>query len=147
MSQSRVRQEAAGRTPRADAGGRVAFVCQHGALRSRIAAAFFNAWAPAGWSATSAGVEPQSQPSTRLVKVMAGTEAEDFVDRARPRSIADVPTSEARVIAIDTLVPDVESWSTKDRREPGDAALRDEIARQVRALVDEIATTQSGQPE
>ena len=73
--------------------------------------------------------------------------AEEFVDRARPRSIADIPASEARVIAIDTMVPDAESWSTKNRSEPGDAALRDEISRQVRALVDEIAATQSSQPE
>jgi len=147
VSQSRARPKAPRRTRHADAGGRIAFVCQHGALRSRIAAAFFNAWAPAGWSAISAGVKPQSQPSTRLVKVMAGTEAEEFVDRARPRSIADIAMSEARVIAIDTLVPDAESWSTKTRSAQGDVALRDEIARQVRALVDEIATTQSGQPE
>jgi Low molecular weight phosphotyrosine protein phosphatase len=146
VSQSRPRPRSRSKG-RAGAGGRVAFVCQHGALRSRIAAAFFNAWAPVGWSATSAGVKPQSQPSTRLVKVMAGTDAEEFVDRARPRSIADIPTSESRVIAIDTLVPDAESWSTKTRREPGDAALRDEISRQVRALVNEIAATQLAQPE
>jgi protein-tyrosine-phosphatase len=141
--------------PVREAGGRVAFVCQHGALRSRIAAAFFNAWAPAGWSAVSAGVNPQSEPSTRLEKVMAGTVAENYVDRARPRSIAVVPTSQARVIAIDTLVPDAESWSThtyseqvsEQVSEQGDAALRDEISRQVRALVDEIAAAERAPSE
>lgn len=136
---------------RREAGGSITFVCEHGALRSRIAAAYFNAWAPAGWSAISAGVNPQSEPSIRLAKVMAGTVAEKFVDRARPRSIADVPTSDARVIAIDTAVPDAESWSTdsysEQGSEQGDAALRDDISRQVRAVVDEIATTRGEEPE
>jgi len=134
-------------TPRREAGGGITFVCEHGALRSRIAAAYFNAWAPAGWSAISAGVNPQSEPSTRLQKVMRGTVAEQFVDRARPRSTADLPTSGARVIAIDTLVQDAESWTTASGSEGEDAALRDEISRQVRALVDEIAASRSGEPE
>lgn len=132
---------------RREAGGRITFVCEHGALRSRIAAAYFNAWAPAGWSAISAGVNPQSEPSARLQKVMAGTVAEQFVDRARPRSIADVSTPGARVVAIDTPVKGAESWTTASGSEREDAALRDEISGQVRALVDEIATSRSGEPE
>lgn len=131
---------------RRDAGGSITFVCEHGALRSRIAAAHFNAWAPAGWSAISAGVNPQSEPSARLQKVMAGTVAAQFVDRARPRSIADVPTPGVRVIAIDTPVPDAESWATASS-DGDDAALRDEISRQVRALVDEITASRSRDPE
>ena len=36
----------------------VLFVCAHGAGKSRMAAALFNAAAPRGWWATSAGQEP-----------------------------------------------------------------------------------------
>ena len=37
----------------------ILFVCEHGAFRSRIAAAYFNATGPAGWHAVSAGRDPQ----------------------------------------------------------------------------------------
>jgi hypothetical protein len=41
----------------------VVFVCPHGALKSRLAAALFNAGPPAGWQAASAGVVPQAAMS------------------------------------------------------------------------------------
>jgi hypothetical protein len=42
------------------------FVCLHGAAMSRLAAAYFNRAAPAGWHAVSAGVEPADTPSINM---------------------------------------------------------------------------------
>jgi protein-tyrosine-phosphatase len=51
----------------------VVFVCPHGALKSRLAAAFFNAAARPGWRAVSAGLEPQADPSVHAAALVAGT--------------------------------------------------------------------------
>lgn len=39
----------------------VLYVCPHGAGKSRMAAAWFNCWAPPGWRATTAGISPQTE--------------------------------------------------------------------------------------
>jgi hypothetical protein len=39
----------------------VLFVCPHGAGKSRIAAAWFDGLGLAGWTATSAGLQPRPQ--------------------------------------------------------------------------------------
>ena len=44
----------------------VVFVCEHGAFRSRIAAAFFNAASPSGWRGLSAGRDPLAEASPLL---------------------------------------------------------------------------------
>jgi len=44
----------------------VLFLCEHGAFRSRIASAFFNAASPSGWRGLSAGRDPQAEASPRL---------------------------------------------------------------------------------
>jgi len=61
----------------------VLFVCAHGAYRSRLAAAFFNAAAPTGWRAVSAGVDPQAAVSAAAIELAAGTAAEPH-DRGGP---------------------------------------------------------------
>jgi arsenate reductase (thioredoxin) len=116
-----------------DAKKKVVFVCQHGALRSRIAAAYFNAMAPPGWCAVSAGVTPQSEVSTRVDPLMAGSDAMAFVDREPPRHLAATPG--ARMIAIDANVPGAELWSTGGASDESDERLRDEIHDRVRDLV------------
>jgi hypothetical protein len=118
---------------------RVLFVCQHGAFRSRIAAAFFNAAPPAGWVAESAGATPQSQPSDRLRPLVAGTPAEAFADHDPPRPVAVV--SAERTIAIDTELPGAESWQTAVAEPLTDERLRDEIARRVEKLVAELSAS------
>jgi hypothetical protein len=62
----------------------VLFVCQHGAGKSRMAAAWFNTDPPPGWRATSAGVEPQTSVSLHAPRLLAGTVAEATLDRTRP---------------------------------------------------------------
>jgi hypothetical protein len=114
----------------------IVFVCQHGAFRSRIAAACFNAAAPPGWSAISAGITPQSEVSTRIDPLLAGSRAAAFVDRAPPRSLDS--TSAARVIAIDATVPGAETWSTDELADGSDERLRDEIRDRVRELIGEL---------
>jgi hypothetical protein len=116
----------------------VVFVCQHGAFRSRIAAAFFNAAGPQGWSAVSAGLTPQSEASVRLGPLMAGYEPEPFVDTAQPRSLDSVAAT--RTIAIDADVPGAEIWRT-DGDQTSDAQLRDEIELRVQDLVATLSRT------
>lgn len=113
----------------------VLFVCTHGAGKSRMAAAFFNAHAPAGWSATTAGLEPQDQVSLHAPRLLAGTSAEPHLDGAVPRPIAAV-AGPARTVAIDCAVAGADSW----RLEQGvfDEAMRDEIASRVSVLIEEL---------
>jgi hypothetical protein len=115
---------------------RVLFVCQHGAFRSRIAAAYFNASGLPGWTAISAGVTPQTAVSDRLVPLMSGTGAEGFIDHEPPRAVGEIPAS--RTIAIDADVPGAEEWRTTEEGRPTDEQVRDEIRARVRGLVAEL---------
>ncbi|HEY8807725.1 MAG TPA: hypothetical protein VIN70_09095 [Candidatus Limnocylindria bacterium] len=87
----------------------VLFVCAHGAYRSRLAAAFFNAAAPAGWRATSAGVDPQAAISAAAVDLAAGTSAERHLERGSPRALDDAGPAD-RMIAIDCAVAGADRW-------------------------------------
>ena len=113
----------------------VLFVCPHGAGKSRMAAAFFNAGAPAGWSATTAGLEPQEQVSAHAPRLLAGTAAEAHLDTALPRPLAAV-ADPARIVAIDCAVDGGEPWLLEQA--VFDEAMRDEIDERVRALIDEL---------
>jgi hypothetical protein len=115
----------------------VVFVCQHGALRSRIAAAYFNAAAPEGWSAVSAGVTPQSQVSERLMPLLAGTAEADYADLGTPNELGG--SSRGRLVAIDTDVPGAISWRLTAAASESDEVLRDEIQQRVVALIRELA--------
>jgi len=110
----------------------ILFVCPHGAGKSRMAAAFFNRLAPAGWRATSAGQEPQDTPGTNASRLLVGTAAEPFLDRELPRPIAAVAAPD-RVVAIDCDVPGAERWALGSQR--FDEAMREEI----RGRVDDLA--------
>jgi len=90
----------------------VLFVCAHGAYRSRVAASFFNASAPAGWHATSGGQDPQDAISAEAARAVAGTSAEAHLERDRPRP-ADLGSAD-RAISIDCDVPGAERWSLSE---------------------------------
>lgn len=49
----------------------VLFVCIENSFRSVMAEAFFNANAPRGWRATSAGVEPRGVLNPKVIPLMA----------------------------------------------------------------------------
>ena len=104
----------------------VLFVCAHGAYRSRLAAAFFNAAAPAGWRAASAGQEPQAAMSDAAARLAAGTPAEPHLELDRPRAIREIPAPD-RLVSIDCDVPGAERWTLATA--PVGPEQRDEIAR------------------
>jgi len=110
----------------------VVFVCQHGAFRSRMAAAFFNAAAPAGWHAVSAGLTPQSEVSTRLMPLLEGTGAAGFADLSAPRGFD--PAAADRAIAIDEPVIGIDRWQTSG----SDEQVRDQIRNAVAFLIQDL---------
>jgi hypothetical protein len=112
-------------------------VCEHGAFRSRIAAAFFNAAAPTGWRALSAGRDPQAGASPTLGPLLAGTVAAGHVETGPPRRLEVVHAD--RVIAVDCTVDGAEGWVTNAQ---SDQAVRDEIAACISRLVLELTAEQ-----
>ena len=114
----------------------VLFVCAHGAYRSRVAAAFFNAAAPPGWHATSAGVDPQAAMSLAAVSLVLGTPAEAHLDHVAPRTLADAGPSD-RMVAIDCDVPGADRWSL-EVPDVGPAQ-RDEIRARAERLAAELS--------
>lgn len=88
------------------------FVCPHGAGKSRIAAAWFGALAPTGWTATTAGIEPQVSVSVHAPRLLADTPALAFLDQEVPRRLSAVQ-GPALVVAIDCpagAVPGAVTW-------------------------------------
>lgn len=116
----------------------VVFVCPHGALKSRVAAALFNAVAPPSWRAYSAGLTPQEQVSVHAAALLAGTGAESLLDVSPPRMLVEGSGAD-RLVAIDCQVPEAcqipeaEVWEL-GVAEPG-PAMREELRRRVRRLV------------
>src|SRR5260221_3548866 len=107
---------------------------------SRLAAAFFNESAPVGWQAVSAGLEPGESLSPSAARLLAGTSAAPFLDRAAPRPIDSVPMAD-RVIAIRNPsiqfnVPGAETWDLISVE--FDEHLRDEIRERVQGVTDEL---------
>ncbi len=121
----------------------VLFVCLHGMGMSRLAAAFFNASAPAGWKAVSVGLEPGETLSPTAARLLAGTAAEPFLDRAAPRPI-DPALSGDRVIAIRNPsmqfnVPGAETWDLTSVE--FDEHMRDEIRVRAERLIQQLGSS------
>ena len=115
----------------------IQFVCEHGAFRCRIAAAYFEALAPEGWSSTTGGVTPQAEVSDRLLPTLAGTEAEPFVDSSAPRAAREGVAARTIVIDSELAVAD-EAWRTSDGEPLTDEELREQIKRGVERLVRDL---------
>jgi arsenate reductase (thioredoxin) len=115
------------------------FICTHGAGRSRVAAAFFNRVDPPGWVAHSAGVAPQDILGANAERMLAGSNAEAFLDHSPPRPISAVPSPEL-VITIDCAVPfpGAERWDLVSQRfdEEMCSALRERAELLARKLAD-----------
>jgi arsenate reductase len=119
----------------------VLFVCLHGMGMSRLAAAFFNSSAPAGWQAVSAGLEPGESLSPTAARLLAGTPAEPFLDRASPRAIGSAPSAD-RVIAIrnPSIRFEVPGAATWDLASPEFAEhMCDEISVRIERLTQQLA--------
>jgi hypothetical protein len=122
----------------------VLFVCQHGAGRSRLAAAWFNHAAPNGWWATTAGVAPQQQVSAHAPRLLAGTAAEPALDHAPPRPLSAVAGPDL-VITIDCAVPGATRWDllASDFDDAMCTELRDRVDALVQTLPDSSTTEAS----
>ena len=73
----------------------VLFVCVHNAARSLMAEAIFNARAPAGWVASSAGTDPAAAPDPRTGPMLA--EIGLPLPSHPPRALTLTAMEEARV--------------------------------------------------
>jgi protein-tyrosine-phosphatase len=127
----------------------VIFVCEHGAAKSVIAAAYFNKIAaerglPA--RATFRGTAPQEELSTRAV---AGLRADGLtIPDGKPRAIAEGEVAAAtHVLAIGCALPasavasgKAIDWSDVPD-DQGYAPMRDAIVRHVIALLDDLQKT------
>lgn len=114
----------------------VVFVCEHGALKSRLAAAMFSAAAPAGWQATSAGLHPQATVSVHAAALLAGTNAAKLLDLDSPKPLIEIGQPD-RLITIDCVIDGATAWRLA-HGEP-DATMRDELRDRVADLAREIA--------
>jgi arsenate reductase (thioredoxin) len=125
----------------------VVFVCEHGAAKSVIAAAWFNRLAAARGVAVRAvarGADPQPSPSAATV---AGLEADGLAPpppRARPLTGADA-RSAARIIAFDCdaegmrpLAAMDDCWNGVPAVGAGYGAAREAIRARVASLVDTL---------
>jgi protein-tyrosine-phosphatase len=111
----------------------VVFVCEHGAGRSRVAAALFAAAAPAGWRAASAGLRPQEQVSPHAAGLLGPTAAP--LDTSPPQPLAQMPGD--LVVAIDCDVAGARRWTlTTAWPEP---QVGDELRALTAGLADELA--------
>ena len=122
----------------------VLFACAHGAARSRLAAAFFNADPPVGWHATTAaGEQPAQRVSPDAVALLHGTTAATHLDLSPPQPRMAVDGADI-VVAIDCdPLPGAIHWRLTQA--VIDEALRDELHHRVAALRTSIAGT-SGPP-
>lgn len=111
------------------------FVCLHGAGKSRVAAALFNAIAPPGWIATSAGVEPQAQASEHAAWLLDGEPAAKLLDRTTPRAACDIDAQ--LVVAIDCETPTGRRWDLA--HEWPEPQVRDQLRTLTADLVAELS--------
>jgi hypothetical protein len=122
----------------------IQFVCEHGAFRCRIAAAYFDALAPVGWSSTTGGVTPQTEISERLEPTLEGTEAATRVDLSAPRAARQGVA--ARTIVIDADLPFAdEAWRTSDGSD-GEPLTDEELREQIRLGVEQLIADLPAKP-
>jgi hypothetical protein len=130
-----------------ETGGRhtVLFVCAHGAGKSRMAAAWFEAAAPEGWRATTAGLEPSPAVSEQAIRLMSDTPAAASLDTTPPRGLGDVDGVDL-VVGIDCLPAPphgapARSWDLQAA--PGEPT-REELRQRVQRLVADLPTNGAG---
>ena len=128
----------------------VLFVCEGNRFRSQIAEALFNAWAPGGWTAKSAGTSPKSSVHPKSIDMMA--EIGIDISRQTPKALdLDIAAKAWRVIAMCSMpacpvdiADKTEHWDVPDPADVPEAQwndIRDDIAERVKALIREIART------
>lgn len=114
----------------------VLFVCVENSFRSQIAEAYFNAYAPEGWKAVSAGLTPAENVHPNAVKLML----EEGIDISRKRP--QLMTRElqenaymAVIVCSGSLCPVVYTKYVEEWDIPDPAGMPLEEARKVRNLI------------
>jgi protein-tyrosine-phosphatase len=110
----------------------VVFVCQHGAGKSRVAAAWFATMAPPGWRAASAGLTPQATVSPHAAGMIG--DAAEHLDTTRPKALTDVAGE--LLVGIDCVLPAARHWRLA--AEWPDPATASELRLLATALADEL---------
>uniref|UniRef100_A0A7C3WQR7 Arsenate reductase ArsC n=1 Tax=Thermofilum pendens TaxID=2269 RepID=A0A7C3WQR7_THEPE len=128
----------------------VLFVCAENSFRSQMAEAYFNAMAPPGWRAVSAGSKPAERVHPNAVRLMLEEGIDISVKRPRPltpelqstASIGIIVCGESESGTCPTVytryvehweIPDPARMSLEEARK-----VRDEIKRRVIDLVERI---------
>jgi len=83
---------------------KVVFACVGNSFRSQIAAALFNAAAPEGWLAESAGVNPASEVMPETVQLLK--EVGIDISSARPRQLTRAMMEQAELVVTMGCGPD-----------------------------------------
>jgi protein-tyrosine-phosphatase len=125
----------------------VLFVCPHGAGKSRMAAAYFNAAPPAGWTGTTAGLHPGEAVSPVAVRLLAGSPEAATLDHEQPRALEAIPQVDV-LVSIDcdaeAETPAAASgalhvrWDLTTRTM--DENMRDELRDRVAALANDLGS-------
>lgn len=129
----------------------VLFVCVENSFRSQIAEAYFNKYAPSGWTATSAGLTPAEKVHPNAVRLML--EEGINIGHKKPQMMTRELQEKAEVAIIvcsGSLCPvvytkHVEEWNMPDpAKMPLDEArrVRDAIKAKVLNLIERLKTTE-----
>ncbi|MDI6104001.1 hypothetical protein QLQ12_35965 [Actinoplanes sp. NEAU-A12] len=120
----------------------VLFVCPHGAGKSRMAAAWFNGLDLPGWTALSAGVEPQTEVSLHAARLLDGTPVRTLLDAAAPRPVSAVPDVEV-LVAIDCA----DGFTTDVRWALEQQSFDEQMCAEIRGRVNALAATLSARQQ
>jgi len=114
----------------------VLFVCVENSFRSQIAEAYFNTYAPEGWTATSAGIKPADRVHPNAVRLML----EEGIDISHKKP--QVMTRElqenaeiAIIVCSGSLCPVVYTRHVEEWNMPDPAKMPLEEARKVRDAI------------
>ena len=125
----------------------VLFVCVENSFRSQIAEAYFNKYAPEGWTATSAGLTPAEKVHPNAVRLMQEEGIDISHKKPKPMTRELQEKSEVAIIVCSgSLCPvvytkRVEEWNMPDpAKMPLDEArkIRDAIKAKVLDLVERL---------
>ncbi|MCR6623213.1 MAG: arsenate reductase ArsC [archaeon YNP-LCB-024-027] len=116
----------------------VLFVCVENSFRSQIAEAYFNKYAPKGWTAISAGIKPADKVHPNAVKLML----EEGIDisHKKPQMITRELQEKADVAVIvcsGALCPIVYSRYVEEWNMPDPANMPLDEARKIRDAIKE----------
>ena len=130
---------------------KVLFACVHNAGRSQMAAAFFNALAPADLRAISAGTRPSAAVHPEVVAVMreVGLDLSTVTPRQLTRAVAEEDVGLLVTMGCGEECPHVPGMRRLDWALPDPAGrpleevrgIRDDVRRRVVELIEELANT------